>query len=146
MKYKNLLFSSVLALVVSAPVFAQSPMNPWEPGYQNPYRAGQAQRPNGMSPEQMQEMQRQRHEAMMQRRAMKMQMQNQNQPSAMKGGGMDCQHGGMGKKGQQGAMKHGKKHGKMHDAHRKQMEQRLQRIESLLQQLVDQQSEQAKAE
>lgn len=57
--------------------------------------------------------------------------------------GTDCHHQGKGMKGQKHAGKHhGKMHGKKHGGnkhgHRQQMEERLDRIEALLQQLVEQ--------
>jgi len=140
MKLKHRLIPCICAALIATPAIAQPPMNPWEPNYQNPYMADQRQVPKSMTPEQMEEMRRQRQETMMQRRAMMM----QDKQSRMKGGAMDCQHDGMGKKGRHGQMKHGQKqgnkHGKGHQQHRQQMEQRLERIESLLKQLVDQQN------
>jgi hypothetical protein len=82
-----------------------------------------------------------------------------SQMGKMGGKDGDCEHEGKGKKGRHhGDMedggKHGKKHGKDHGgkhgkkhgkhdedkhAHRKQMEERLDRIEKLLQQLVEKQ-------
>ena len=140
MNFKKALIPSVLGVLMSVPVYAQSPMNPWQPPYQDPYMMGYDMAPGVMKPgmrpgpgypENMQEIHRQRHQAMMERRE-KM------------GRDMDCQHDGKGKKDHHGEMKHGKKHGmkhgKKHQEHRQQMEQRLQRIESMLQQLLDQQA------
>ena len=131
---KSLFISLAISFVISLPAVAQT-NNPW----QAPYQAPEMMRGmNHMSPQQMQEMQRQRHEAMMQRRAMRMQDKGT-------GDSAGCQPGSKGMKGHHGGHKHGKKHGQKHQAHRQQMEQRLDRIEKLLQQLVDQQASKSSA-
>ena len=142
MTFKITVIATFLASAVAMPALAQSPANPWQVPEQNPYMRGHNMAPWAMSPEQMQAMRRQKHEAMMQRKG---QMAKD----------MDCQHGGKGMQGQHaGGQKHGEKHGKQHgkhhgqkhQAHRQQMEQRLQRIEDMLQQLLDQQANAATAQ
>ena len=158
MKHRNIILPSIMALMISMPVMSQMQGNPWHPGYQH-HMGGYGQGPKAMSPEQFEQMREQRHQVMMQKRA----MMRQNQA---RGGnaGVDCQHGGQGKMGQHGGMKHGKmhggqghkgqhsgmkhgkKHGEKHQAHRQQMEQRLARIETMLQQLLEQQNGTADSE
>ena len=141
MKISNLIAPVIVASLVSFPAFAQS-ANPWAPAYQGSNMGGEpVQGQAGPTPEQIEQMRRQRHAAMMQHRAMMMQEKQRQQKS--KGAGMDCQRGG---KGSPGGKKHAGKHGgAKHQAHRQQMEQRLARIESLLQQLLDQQGGAVKA-
>ena len=140
MKIVNTVIPAIFALLMSVSVFAQAPSNPWSPNFQGPQMGGYNQGPDYMTPEQLQEMRRQRYAAKM-KRWEKMKQQKQAQ---MADRGMQRQPEPMGKKGQgqHGAMKHGKQHGKhhgkQHQQHRQQMEERLARIESLLQQLLDQ--------
>ena len=144
MKMTPKIIYALAALFISAPVFAQTHAYPWQAPFQAPPRMDYGM-PQSMTPEQMQEMQRKRHESMMKHREMM-----RSKQSRMMDRGMDCQHEGKAKQGHHEKMKHGKKHGKKHgqkhQEHRKQMEQRLERIESMLQQLLDQQASSTSAQ
>ncbi len=99
--------------------------------------ASQAQMGPGMMPEG--QMDPETREQMMQRRQWMMQRRQQMMEQ---GGGMGMMHGGPGMMHRGPGMKNPEMMQQMrerHMAHMRSMEQRLERIESLLQQLVDQQ-------